>query len=912
MTVSALTLQNTDSIAKPYKFYSAEINVPHHQLRNFISTVYDNRLYYVNNFDIFLLDLNTNQRSLLATVPFEARCLAAAYGWVCVGGETKGDCAFIRLGDEDSLPSHFCHELIVEMHGKEIVNSMTIHRLRSYDAAKKDELVVLISNNDKTVTIYSLSQRETVAILEHPVPMNYALVSPDSTIIAAVGDSNEVFFYQRHDPDLSDPDDGVFEYVECDWRPLAVPKVPRGENTHDDFSFAVAFSSSGHLCAASSQGGAITIFDMQMIIKAKRPPEDAILCSFRSSRNDVWGCVRSMAFSPEPWELLAWAEDHGRIGIADVRQCFLRRQCIDLDQGAASTVSVEDTTPSEIRNASVKDRLRHQHLQRLRSQIAMGPELSDNDRRQQMRPHPETGTDLDARERSVVEALQTTIDDVEAGGPEAFSINYNSSPRLRPSATSAADNSRQYEVQLLNPGSRYLGQREPRRRSSVILSEPHRSHHLTVDEASRGMMTASPGPISDDGTVPPMSTNDLTPSANNSSSQPLPYNIPPSDPWHVIEARLSANRNLRPPLAEPSASTISQMEAAVVARRQLSERLERQLADEQRLSNLLQSETEVRARLLEAQQRQLETEQASRHQLSPSLERGLQRQLHAEQLSRQQRSEQIENEIRNDTRRVDQLMDEQDALLQRLRVAREGNGTSLPTASNSTPASRSLADILNASSLEEETRAWLYGRDHGSSRPGTAQRSSLPGFDTLRNPTSQRIQDFESHIRTLQPTTSSHLRRSSNDRPDPRDNIQLLREARRLAASRAAAAVSNQRNPSHTSSEESSGTIFTPIRRLRQREGSNALGSNADQSTIPRTSELANRVSRTELLMAQRMWASSAIDANGNWTADGYQSLVNASVAFMGPNARAARERIRREAGVGTAGIGWSPDGLSL
>lgn len=38
-----------------------------------------------------------------------------------------------------------------------------------------------------------------------------------------------------------------------------------------------------------------------------------------------------MSFSPEPWDLLVWIEDHGRAGVVDVRQAFTRRQILELD-----------------------------------------------------------------------------------------------------------------------------------------------------------------------------------------------------------------------------------------------------------------------------------------------------------------------------------------------------------------------------------------------------------------------------------------------------------------------------------------------------------------------------------------------------------------------------------------------------
>ena len=58
------------------------------------------------------------------------------------------------------------------------------------------------------------------------------------------------------------------------------------------------------MCAASSQGGAITVFDMSLLNDTSYEPEQAILCTFRSSRPTLWGCVRAMTFSPRPWDLL--------------------------------------------------------------------------------------------------------------------------------------------------------------------------------------------------------------------------------------------------------------------------------------------------------------------------------------------------------------------------------------------------------------------------------------------------------------------------------------------------------------------------------------------------------------------------------------------------------------------------------
>ena len=100
--------------------------------------------------------------------------------------------------------------------------------------------------------------------------------------MAAVGDENKVYFMERiqdsdEDEDESETTSRELRYANYNWVPLAAPDVPKGVFEADDFSFSVAFSPDGRLCAASSQGGAITIFDMEFLAERPNPVEDAIV-----------------------------------------------------------------------------------------------------------------------------------------------------------------------------------------------------------------------------------------------------------------------------------------------------------------------------------------------------------------------------------------------------------------------------------------------------------------------------------------------------------------------------------------------------------------------------------------------------------------------------------------------------------
>jgi hypothetical protein len=627
----------TDSLIKRSgaKFYPLDIPVPHAQLRNFISTVDRDWLYYASGPNIYALHLSTQRTSLLITIPFAPRCLTAGLGWVCLGGESNGDCAFVRLNahedeDEDglhvdarlpiSLPEtgketgqdgttnetpiphvvapdtefKFQPDLLFHELGGDIVNSITVHDLSNTGHSERNEPVALLSNNDKTVKIYSLAQQKVIAELLHPYYMNYALISPDSNVLAAVGDGSRAFFYRRkpskrpsgpHSSTTSASD----HFPKYEWQLFAIPKLPVGDRMNDDHSFAITFSQSGHLCAISSQGGMISVFDMEVLnsLSDEEESERAFVCTFKSSRSAIWGCVRSMEFSPEPWDLLAWSEDHGRVGVADVRQAFCRRQIILLDPEQADKVDLEDITPTTIKNLDNKGRQIHQSRARMQSEYMRPPSQADysflrNSPQAGSRSYP-AGIDLDARDRSVLDTLEMTMDEIyEASHPRhhPYSLNYTSSPRVRASlesertssSTQADEQDGEQRERLRGTERSYL----PRRRNSVVLSR-QASASLAPRATSRTRITASPSRLSqaedaaaEDDLPPLISTNDHTPAAGGSQTQPLPYNIPPSDPWHVIENALQSARASDGGQTSAAQSSLARLESVLATERRLS------------------------------------------------------------------------------------------------------------------------------------------------------------------------------------------------------------------------------------------------------------------------------------------------------------------------------------------------------
>ncbi|KAL5343916.1 hypothetical protein BJX70DRAFT_352105 [Aspergillus crustosus] len=388
-TDPALSYHPTDSLILPMKrrFFPFKIPNYHLQLRHYISTADRDRIYVVVDRVVYSIHISSRKRETIAVIPFEPKCLAAGYGWISIGGTNNGECAFVKLSgrnvricrdvstgqsaDVDSaLPIDLeasqrnspreasgaeqanidsgvgqLPEVQLHRFGGSIVNSVTIHRLPGDDKGYIDEDVAVLSNNDKSVTIYSMTRSKVLRKIGHPACMNYAIISPDSSILAAVGDEAKAYFYSVT-RDLSTVVSTETGQKMSSWNLdlLQCTEMEIGTRLDDKCCFTVAFSHSNRLCAIGSQSGVITVFDVEALQEIAHTPsyKSTIVCHFNSSRPYCsGGAVRCMTFSPEPWDLLVWLEDRGRAGIADVRQAFIRRQILHLDMNEPGIEEVQ-------------------------------------------------------------------------------------------------------------------------------------------------------------------------------------------------------------------------------------------------------------------------------------------------------------------------------------------------------------------------------------------------------------------------------------------------------------------------------------------------------------------------------------------------------------------------------------------
>ncbi|KAH6659819.1 hypothetical protein BKA67DRAFT_545877 [Truncatella angustata] len=376
------------------KHYRSNIAPWHWQLRSLICAEGNNTLYFptgVNNNHITRLTTDSQESETIKILGFHPRCLVAQGGWICCGGE-NGEFAVIHdvdrhqngrnenrsrvpvrtnvddalssnlhsqlrslesppgQGSDPSLSSSFSREMfnLLEQrlngptktwtssnhkYGSERVNCITL-----WEPPKATPLfpvapghyatpVAVLSNNDKTVTIVGLHDCEFLDEIDLPDCVNRSLISPDGSLLASICDDPFLYLHSRRAVNKGK----IEEYHE--WKLLTRVRLETPPKTARDDSrgsFAASFSSSGRFLAIGIQNGTIRVFDVAAL---QDPDREPLVAFFATSRHpDTTGAVRDMAFCPGPYDLLAWTEHRGRIGIADARSNFAQRQLIALDQ----------------------------------------------------------------------------------------------------------------------------------------------------------------------------------------------------------------------------------------------------------------------------------------------------------------------------------------------------------------------------------------------------------------------------------------------------------------------------------------------------------------------------------------------------------------------------------------------------
>lgn len=317
---------------------------------------------YVDGRDVIRINTLTRQRTRIIDLPFDPRCTASACGWFCAGGDQKGYFAAFKIpeGADSSWPAR--PPLRIARLGREIVNSIAINRIYAPNSHTVEDVVAVLTNNDRSVRMYSLLNDRELPTQEFSFAMNHASVSPDSKTLIIVGDKETAYFYHRLDrldSSCSQARFGDSSHSPSEWSNLCQVRLHKPQGKKDGSYFTTAWSQSGKLCAAGSEQGYITVFDVEALYRCE-DAQEAIVAVVPSSRPETAsGAVRTMCFSSDPWDLLIWAEDHGRVCVADIRTGLTTRQVIDLnpENDNVRVVKTEDISAAllDAQNVLVND-----------------------------------------------------------------------------------------------------------------------------------------------------------------------------------------------------------------------------------------------------------------------------------------------------------------------------------------------------------------------------------------------------------------------------------------------------------------------------------------------------------------------------------------------------------------------------
>lgn len=235
---------------------------------------------------------------------------------------------------------------------KDRINCITLwfppKSLQAYEKAHNEPIAVL-ANNDRTVTLVSLQDFEekdkidALQTITYPDFVNRALISPDGRFLIAILDDPYLYIHERVNKVIESPSTRPSESADYQWEQtqrILLKSQNKGDRTDSRGSFAACFSNTGSYLAVGTQHGTISIFNAARL---SNPDADPLITTFQSSRpHSGPGAVRDMAFCPGPFDLLAWTEDRGHVGIADMRSNFIVRQIVSIEESGFDHINILD------------------------------------------------------------------------------------------------------------------------------------------------------------------------------------------------------------------------------------------------------------------------------------------------------------------------------------------------------------------------------------------------------------------------------------------------------------------------------------------------------------------------------------------------------------------------------------------
>ncbi|KAF3939951.1 hypothetical protein ABW19_dt0207452 [Dactylella cylindrospora] len=261
---------------------NVDVRFSHFQLRNVISAVSKNDVYYTEDSAVIRIDPQTSKTDVIMDFrrpfsgdPIKITTLASDFGVIIAGG-FYGEYAMKSL---DSPLKSRPIEGLVTTDNNGITNHVHFFRSRTTGSPR-----AVFSSNDEKLRTLDCHLNKMVAEYKLPWAINCSATSPDGRLRVVVGDAKEVV--------IQGVDDGE-----------TIHMLPG----HEDYGFACAWSDDGHTIATGNQDMMVRVYDARNFKQ-----EVAVLDA------DIAG-ARSLRFSPigSGPRVLAWAEPADMVSIID-------------------------------------------------------------------------------------------------------------------------------------------------------------------------------------------------------------------------------------------------------------------------------------------------------------------------------------------------------------------------------------------------------------------------------------------------------------------------------------------------------------------------------------------------------------------------------------------------------------------
>ena len=370
------SIEASDFVKPHVNFYPFDITREHNQLRQLVSSPSPDTIYTVHGKEVHRIKLNIKTREKFTELPFRPTCISTGYGYFCAGN-MLGDFTYFRIPEGSSgiqLDGAYLHwwphdlsraftvddashsspskTRVENICGNSIINSVSIHGIKGPSEQRAENVVALVTSNDCMVRMISLSgdlaklgagELEQQVIDGFDIPMNHASLSPDGRWLVIVGDHDYIHFYRRVlylDPEHDEAPRDEKEEIAV-WNSFTKVKalaIPNGLQLGGMSAFfTTAWNDSSTLCATGSEAGFVIVLDVARVEEADTY-DDCLFAMGRSSRaGNLAGCIRSVRFTPDPWNLLIWTENNGRTCVADLGSYLSRSQTLKVNPGAVGS-----------------------------------------------------------------------------------------------------------------------------------------------------------------------------------------------------------------------------------------------------------------------------------------------------------------------------------------------------------------------------------------------------------------------------------------------------------------------------------------------------------------------------------------------------------------------------------------------